>query len=121
MAIEKAAEAVFGAAGPGLTLYTGAFKAYPELLPAYRYHFLTNGKPATHLAALTHLKRKELREGMPKALETLLKHVEANGPPFANLCLSACDRPAEKARKPPRSEPMPNSLWSATSMSRLWA
>jgi putative ATP-dependent endonuclease of the OLD family len=78
MTVEKAAEVVFGTAGPGLTLYTGAFKAYPELLPAYRYHFLTNSKPATHLAAMTHLKRKELREGMPQVLDAVLKHVEAN-------------------------------------------
>jgi putative ATP-dependent endonuclease of OLD family len=78
MTVEKAAEAVFGAAGPGLTLYTGAIKAYPELLPAYRYHFLTNSKPATHLAALMHLTRKELRDGMPEVLAKVLKHVEAN-------------------------------------------
>lgn len=78
MTVEKAAEAVFGTAGRGLTLYTGVFKAFPELLPAYRYHFLTNSKPATHLAALTHLKRKELREGMPEVLAAVLKHIETN-------------------------------------------
>lgn len=76
MTVERAAEAVFGTAGPGLTFYTGAFKAYPELLPAYRYHFLTNSKPATHLAALTHLKREELREGVPEVLAEVLTHVE---------------------------------------------
>jgi putative ATP-dependent endonuclease of the OLD family len=64
MAVDKAAEAVLGTAGPGLALYTGAFKDYPDLLPAYRYHFLTRSKPATHLAALTHIKTKALRDGM---------------------------------------------------------
>jgi putative ATP-dependent endonuclease of OLD family len=78
MTVEKAAEAVFGTAGPGLTLYTGAFEAYPDLLPAYRYHFLTNSKPATHLVALTHLTRKQMRDGMPEVLVTVLRHVEAN-------------------------------------------
>jgi putative ATP-dependent endonuclease of the OLD family len=78
MTAEKAAEVVFGTAGPGLTVYNGAIKFYPELLPAYRYHFLTNRKPATHLAALTQLKRKELRNGMPDVLAGVLKHVEAH-------------------------------------------
>ncbi len=58
MAVDKAAEVVLGTAGPGLTLYTGPFQGYPDLLPAYRYHFLTNSKPATHLAALTHIMAK---------------------------------------------------------------
>jgi len=65
MAADKAAEVVLGTAGPGNTLYTGPFKDYPALLPAYRYHFLTNSKPATHLAALTHIKKKDLVENMP--------------------------------------------------------
>jgi putative ATP-dependent endonuclease of the OLD family len=75
MAPDKAAEVVLGNAGPGLTLYTGAFKAYPALLPAYRYHFLTRSKPATHLAALTHIKAKALREDMPPIFAELLKHI----------------------------------------------
>lgn len=75
MAADKAAEVVLGTAGPGLTLYTGAFKAYPDLLPVYRYHFLTQSKPATHLAALTHIKTKALREDMPPVLAELLQHV----------------------------------------------
>lgn len=32
MAVDKAAEAVLGTAGPGLALYAGAFKAYAEAL-----------------------------------------------------------------------------------------
>ncbi|MCT7310204.1 AAA family ATPase [Ralstonia sp. CHL-2022] len=75
MTVDKAAEVVLGTAGPGLTLYTGPFKGYPELLPAYRYHFLTNSKPATHLAALTHITKKDLKESMPAVLEEVLNHI----------------------------------------------
>ncbi len=75
MAADKAAEVALGTAGPGLTLYTGPFKDYPALLPAYRYHFLTNSKPATHLAALTHIKKKDLAEKMPAVLAEVLKHI----------------------------------------------
>lgn len=78
MAVDKAAEAVLGTAGPGLTLYTGAFKDYPDLLPAYRYHFLTRSKPATHLAALTHIKTKALRDDMPAVLKEILQHIAKN-------------------------------------------
>lgn len=75
MAVDKAAEVVLGTAGPGLTLYTGPFKDYPALLPAYRYHFLTNSKPATHLAALTHIKRKDLADRMPAVLKEVLTNI----------------------------------------------
>jgi len=75
MAADKAAEIVLGTAGPGLTLYTGPFKQYPDLLPAYRYHFLTNSKPATHLAALAHIKNKELAAKMPPVLKEVLQHI----------------------------------------------
>jgi putative ATP-dependent endonuclease of OLD family len=75
MTVDKAAEVVLGTAGPGLALYTGAFKEYPDLLPAYRYHFLTRSKPATHLTALTHIKAKALRDDMPSGLAEVLAHV----------------------------------------------
>lgn len=75
MAADKAAEVVLGTAGPGTAIYTGPFKDYPALLPAYRYHFLTNSKPATHLAALTHIKRKDLANKMPSVLAEVLKHI----------------------------------------------
>jgi putative ATP-dependent endonuclease of the OLD family len=75
MAADKAAEVVLGTVGPGNTLYTGPFKDYPALLPAYRYHFLTNSKPATHLAALTHIKKKDLVDNMPTVLAEVLRHV----------------------------------------------
>jgi putative ATP-dependent endonuclease of the OLD family len=75
MAADKAAEAVLGTSGPGLTLYTGPYKDHPPLFSAYRYHFLTQSKPATHLAALTHLKTSELKARMPSVLADVLEHV----------------------------------------------
>lgn len=75
MAADKAAEVVLGTAGPGLTLYTGPFRGYRELLPAYRYHFLTNSKPAMHLAALAHITKKDLKESMPAVLAEVLDHI----------------------------------------------
>ncbi len=75
MAVDKATEVVLGTAGPGTKLYTGPFKQYPDLFPAYRYHFLTKSKPATHLAALTHIDNKGLAEKMPPVLAKVLRHV----------------------------------------------
>ncbi|WP_228255836.1 ATP-dependent nuclease [Pollutimonas thiosulfatoxidans] len=75
MAVDKAAEVVLGAAGPGLKSYTGPFETCPELLPAYRYHFLTNSKPATHLTALTHIEKRDLKAGMPAVLKEVLNHI----------------------------------------------
>lgn len=75
MAKDKAAEAVLGTAGPGLTAWTGSYASYADLFPAYRFHFLTQSKPATHLAALVHIKRKDLIANMPPVLKTLLEHV----------------------------------------------
>lgn len=76
MTPEAAAGVVLGAGGPGLSLYGSVFKPEQALLPGYRYHFLTHSKPATHLAALTHVTSKTLRERTPPALVQLLKHVE---------------------------------------------
>ena len=75
MTVDKAAEAVLGTGGPGAAAYTGPFAELPELLPAYRYHFLTNSKPATHLRALTHIKAKTLLEKMPLGLVEVLQHI----------------------------------------------
>lgn len=75
MAADKAVEVVLGTAGPGTTIYTGPFKDYPALFPAYRYHFLTHSKPATHLAALTHIKQEDLAKKMPPVLAELLQHI----------------------------------------------
>ena len=78
MAADKAAEVVLGTTGPGLTLYGSTFADYFALMPAYRYHFLTHSKPATHLAALTHIKSKDLRDNIPPIFANLLKHVADN-------------------------------------------
>ena len=75
MAADKAAEAVLGTAGPGLTLYTGPYKDCLPLFPAYRYHFLTHSKPATHLEALTQIRRSDLKTGMPPVLAEVLAHI----------------------------------------------
>jgi putative ATP-dependent endonuclease of OLD family len=77
MAVDKAADVVLGTAGPGVMLYDGAFEDYPDMLPAYRYHFLTHSKPATHLAALAQLEVEDLRDGMPDVLTELLRYTEA--------------------------------------------
>lgn len=78
MDAENAAEVVLGTAGPGITLYTGPLAGYPSILPAYRYHFLTNSKPATHLAALARITMNSLAEQMPSALAEILNHVAAS-------------------------------------------
>jgi putative ATP-dependent endonuclease of OLD family len=76
MAADKAADVVLGTEGPGTTIYTEQLAVYPPLMPAYRYHFLTHSKPATHLAALTHIEPQALAANMPIVLKTLLTHVE---------------------------------------------
>ena len=78
MAADKAAKAVLGTSGPGLTLYSGPYKDYPPLFPAYRYHFLTQSKPASHLAALTHIETGDLVTDMPPVLADVLAHITMN-------------------------------------------
>jgi putative ATP-dependent endonuclease of OLD family len=75
MAADKAAEAVLGTAGQGTKAYTSPYAAYPALLPDYRYHFLTHSKPATHLAALTHIGKTVLASKMPPVLAEVLRHI----------------------------------------------
>lgn len=75
MASDKAAEVVLGTAGPGADVYTGTLKDYLALFPAYRYHFITNSKPATHLAALSHINKEGLAQNMPAELAEILKHI----------------------------------------------
>ena len=75
MTAAKAAEAVLGSSGPGLTVYTGPYKGYPPVFSAYRYHFLTHSKPATHLAALAHINSRHLKTGMPPVLAEVLAHI----------------------------------------------
>ena len=78
MPANRAAEVVLGTAGPGLSLYTGPYKDYQTLFPDYRYHFLTKSKPATHLAALTHTKKSDLKTDMPPVLAEVLTHIMKN-------------------------------------------
>ena len=78
MSVDKAAEAVLGTAGPGLNVYVGDFVKYAEQFPAYRYHFMTHSKPATHLTAMANLEQSEIRNGMPKSLAAVLKHITDN-------------------------------------------
>jgi putative ATP-dependent endonuclease of OLD family len=75
---ENAVEAVLGDGGEGLTPYTGHYPGYEELMQAYRYHFLTHSKPATHLRAFAHLEDAALKKDMPEPYRELLKHVVEN-------------------------------------------
>ena len=75
---DKAAQVVLGADGSGLALYQGKFMSFAGCLPAYRYHFMTRSKPATHMAAMAHLKHDELAERLPKTITRLLEHITDN-------------------------------------------
>lgn len=74
MTIEKAAEAVLGE--DRLKYYDGPRKPLRDLLPGYRYHFLTHSKPATHLRALVGIDDATLKAKMPSTLRAVLKHVK---------------------------------------------
>jgi len=76
MTVDKAAEVVLGS--NGLAVYEGKLDGYKALLPAYRYHFLTHSKPATHLRALLNLDDKALRKGMPACLRPVLERVKTH-------------------------------------------
>lgn len=75
MSNESAAEVVLGTAGPGLGSYTGNAQPFRDHMAAYRYHFLTHSKPATHLRALTHIDLPDLKAGMPASLQRVLQHI----------------------------------------------
>ena len=75
---ETAVEAVLGDGGEGLVPYTAFYPGYEELMPDYRYHFLTHSKPATHLRALAYLDDDAIKKGMPEPYRALLKHVVDN-------------------------------------------
>lgn len=77
MTDEAAAEVVLGTAGCGLAGYTGDAQAFCNHMAAYRYHFLTHSKPATHLRALTYIDLPSLRAGMPPVLQRVLQHMAA--------------------------------------------
>ena len=78
MEIEMAADVVLGKGGQGLKDYDGVLAAYKEQMPAYRYHFLTRSKPATHLQALALLDNKVLAKGMPQIYRDLIAHINEN-------------------------------------------
>lgn len=75
---ETAVEAVLGDGGEGVAPYTAHYPGYEELVQAYRYHFLTHSKPATHLRALAHLDDPALKKDMPEPYRELLKHIVGN-------------------------------------------
>ena len=70
-----AAASVLGAGGAGEAAYTGPYAGLPALFPAYRYHFLTRSKPATHIEALSRLNRADMVRAMPTGIKVLLRHL----------------------------------------------
>lgn len=75
---ETAATAVLGDGGEGLEAYKELYPGYDDLMLAYRYHFLTHSKPATHLRSFAHLDDAALKKSMPEVYRALLKHVSEN-------------------------------------------
>ncbi len=75
---ETAAAAVLGEGGEGLDAYKELYPDYEKLMPAYRYHFLTHSKPATHLRAFAHLDDAALKKDMPEPYRALLAHINKN-------------------------------------------
>lgn len=76
---DEAVEVVLGKGGKGIADYTAAeFSGYKAHMPAYRYHFLTRSKPATHIEALTHLDDKAIIKGMPQIYRRLIEHIDTN-------------------------------------------
>ncbi|PIT03892.1 chromosome segregation protein SMC [Bradyrhizobium nitroreducens] len=76
---DEAVDVVLGKSGKGIADYTAAeFAGYKDRMPAYRYHFLTRSKPATHLQALAQLDDAELKKSMPDVYRRLLAHIDKN-------------------------------------------
>jgi putative ATP-dependent endonuclease of the OLD family len=75
---ETAIDSVLGEGGEGIVPYNELHPGYDDLMPAYRYHFITRSKPATHLRAFTQLDDTVLKKEMPKTYRALLKHVMDN-------------------------------------------
>jgi indolepyruvate decarboxylase len=78
MTPDDAANVVLGAGGKGLADYTGDLAKYKDLMPAYRYHFLTRSKPATHMQALAQLAPDKIDDDMPDVYDDLLDHINNN-------------------------------------------
>lgn len=77
MTNSAAAEVVLGTAGPGIHAYEEIAPTFQNHMAAYRYHFLTHSKPATHLRALTHIDLPALNKGVPESLRSALEHIAA--------------------------------------------
>jgi putative ATP-dependent endonuclease of the OLD family len=76
---DEAVDVVLGEGGNGIADYTAAeFAAYKGHMPAYRYHFLTRSKPASHLQALAQLDDAELKKSMPAVYRRLIKNIDKN-------------------------------------------
>lgn len=76
LTVDEAAIAVLSKGG--LSNYVGPLGRYADLLPFYKYHFLSHSKPATHLRALSNAEDAELLRTMPLSLRRLLTHVNAH-------------------------------------------
>jgi putative ATP-dependent endonuclease of OLD family len=74
LTVEESAKAVLSKGG--LAAYDGDLEYYKALFPAYRYHFLTHSKPATHLRALLNLDDEVIKRGMPACLRPLIQIVK---------------------------------------------
>ena len=75
---EDAAKIVLGEGAAGLDAYKDHYSGFDQHMPAYRYHFLTHSKPATHLRAFAHLDEEAMETGMPETYRALLKYVIDN-------------------------------------------
>jgi putative ATP-dependent endonuclease of OLD family len=75
---DEATPIVLGKGGKGFEDYKGDLAKYKDHLPAYRYHFLTRSKPATHLAALSQLDDDALSDDMPEVYRRLVDHIKGN-------------------------------------------
>ena len=74
----EAAVAVLGTDSPGFALYDREFSSFRDHFPAYRYHFLTRSKPATHMAAMAQMDRQMILQQLPETIKTVVNHVAEN-------------------------------------------
>ncbi len=75
---DEAAVAVLGTNRPGLALYGREFSSFRDHFPAYRYHFLTHSKPATHMAAMAQMDSQMILQQLPETIKVVLNHVAEN-------------------------------------------
>jgi putative ATP-dependent endonuclease of OLD family len=75
---EDAAKVVLGEGGPGLEAYQRTYPGFDQHMAAYRYHFLTHSKPATHLRAFAHLDEEAMETGTPETYRALINYVIDN-------------------------------------------